>query len=287
LERLTAVYNLALVETHLGREEDARARLEPALVEAEHADPWNVYQLLSALGFLELSCGRSSEAVEALGRAFELYEAMGAGDTPAVFENYPEALVATGDVGRAREVIDLYEQRAHIAKKALTLAPARRCRALVAEAEGDLTVAAAALEDALAQHDRVAMPFSRARTLLVLGRIRRRVGERRAARQALDEALAVFEELGAPRWVERARDELGRVPSRRAVATDALTPTEERVAELVADGQTNKEVAQALFLSEKTVEANLTRIYRKLGVRSRTGLAARLASSRGGEPATP
>jgi DNA-binding CsgD family transcriptional regulator len=77
------------------------------------------------------------------------------------------------------------------------------------------------------------------------------------------------------------------VPSRRAVATDALTPTEERVAELVADGQTNKEVAQALFLSEKTVEANLTRIYRKLGVRSRTGLAARLASSRGGEPATP
>jgi DNA-binding CsgD family transcriptional regulator len=287
LERLTAVYNLALVEAHLGREVDARARLEPALVEAEHADPWNVYQLLSALGFLELSCGRSPEAVEALGRAFELYEAMGAGDTPSVFENYPEALVATDDVGRARDVVDLYEQRAATAKKALTLAPARRCRALVAEVEGDLAAAAAALEEALAHHDRVAMPFSRARTLLVLGRIRRRVGERRAARQALDEALAVFEELGAPRWVERARDELARVPSRRAVASEALTPTEERVAALVAEGHTNKEVAQALFLSEKTVEANLTRIYRKLGVRSRTALAARLATPRGGEPAIP
>jgi DNA-binding CsgD family transcriptional regulator len=287
LERLTAIYNLTLVEVHRGREDEARARLEPALVEAEHADPWNVYQLLSALGFLELSCGRLPEAVEALGRALELYEDMGAGDTPAVYENYPEALVATGDLRRAREVVDLYEQRARAASKALALAPALRCRALVAEDEGDLGAALMALEEALAHHDRVALPFGRARTLLVLGRVRRRVGERRAARQALDEALAVFEALGSPRWVERAKDELGRVPSRRAVASDALTPTEERVAALVAEGQTNKEVAQALHLSEKTVEANLTRIYRKLGVRSRTGLATRLAATRGSEPATP
>jgi DNA-binding CsgD family transcriptional regulator len=287
LERLTAIYNLALVEAHLGREEAARARLEPALAEAESADPWNLYQQLSALGFLELSCRRFPEAVDALGRAFDLYEAMGARDTPSVFENYPEALAATGDLGRARDVVDLYEQRARTANKALALAPAWRCRALVAEVEGDLGTALVALDEALTQHDRVAMPFSRARTLLVLGRIRRRIGERRAARQALDDALAVFEVLGAPRWVERARAELDRVPSRRSVATEALTPTEERVAALVAEGRTNKEVAQALFLSEKTVEANLTRIYRKLGVRSRTALATRLASSRGGEPAIP
>jgi DNA-binding CsgD family transcriptional regulator len=204
-----------------------------------------------------------------------------------VFENYPEALVATGELERASEVVDLYEKRARTAGKALALAPALRCRALVAEAAGDLGAALTALEEALVFHERVAMPFSRARTLLVLGRVRRRLGERRAAREALEEALAVFEDLGAPRWAERARGELERVPSRRRAATEALTPTEERVAALVAEGRTNKEVAQALFLTEKTVEANLTRIYRKLGVRSRTALAAQLASSPGGEPAIP
>jgi DNA-binding CsgD family transcriptional regulator len=284
LERLTAIYSLTLVHAHMGRVDETRERLAPALVEAEQADPWNLYQLLSVLGFLELSCERPTEAVEALGRAFDLYQDIGAGDTPAVYENYPEALVATGDLVRAREIVDLYERRA---SKALALAPALRCRALVAEAEGDLDAAVAALAEALVLHEQVAMPFSRARTLLVLGRVRRRVGERRAARQALDEALAVFEELGAPRWADRTRDELARVPSRRAAASDALTPTEERVAALVAEGRTNKEVAQGLFLSEKTVEANLTRIYRKLGVRSRAGLATRLASSQGGERATP
>jgi DNA-binding CsgD family transcriptional regulator len=287
LERLTAIFNLALVEAHVGREDEARARLEPTLEEAKGGDPWNTYQLLSALGFLELSAGRLDEAVAALREAFEIYEGTGAGDTPSVFENYAEALVGTGELVRAREVIDLYEQRARTARKALTLAPAMRCRGLVAEGTGDLATAVAALDEALTQHEQVAMPFSRARTLLVLGRVRRRIGERRKAVQALEEALSIFESLGAPRWEGRARTELGRVPSRRSVATAALTPTEELVATLVAEGRTNKEVAQALFISEKTVEANLTRIYRKLGVSSRVALASQLAGARGSEPAIP
>ena len=97
--------------------------------------------------------GRLERVRGALGRAYEIYEATGAGDTPSVFENYAEALVGTGDLERAREVVDLYERRARTARKALALAPAMRCRGLVAEAEGDLAAAVAALEEALAHHE--------------------------------------------------------------------------------------------------------------------------------------
>ena len=287
LERLTAIYNLTLVHAHTGRIEEARARLRPALEEAEGGEPWNVYLLLSVLGFVELSVDRSHEAVNALARAFDIYEETGHGDAPGVFENYAEALVGTTDLAHARDVVDLYEQRARAARKAMAIAPALRTRALLAEAAGDLGAAVEALDEALVHHENVTMPFSHARTLVVVGRVRRRIGERRAAKRALEDALAMFDELGAPLWSERARVELGRVPIRRSASTDALTATEERVAALVAEGRTNKEVAQALFISEKTVEANLTRIYRKVGVRSRAALAAQLASNQGSEPAIP
>jgi len=138
------------------------------------------------------------------------------------------------------------------------------------------------LDQALAQHQRVNDPFSLARTQLVHGQILRRRGERRAARAALERALTTFDELGSPPWAAKARAELDRVPGRRG-SGDALTATEARVAELVAQGKSNAEVAQELFVSKKTVEANLTRIYRKLGIRSRSTLVARL---RDGEPAS-
>ena len=217
-----------------------------------------------------------------LARAYEIYEASGAGDTPSVFENYPEALVLVGDVETAERVVEVYERRARKAGKAITLAPALRCRALVLAAQGKLDESRASLEEALVQHERVDMPFSLARTRLVHGQVLRRLGERRAAREALEQARSVFEELGAPLWEERAREELARIPIKRASGS-ALTPAESRVAELVVDGNTNHEVAQALFVSEKTVEANLTRIYRKLGVRSRSGLAARMREREAGE----
>lgn len=275
LERFTAIFSLAMVDAHRGRLDRARGRLMPALAEAESGDPWAVYQLLSALGFVELSAGRYPDAVAALGRAFDIYESTGAGDAPGVFENYPEALVRVGDVDRALEVVELFEQRARTMGRALAIAPALRCRALVAESHGELERAVTLLREALSHHDQVAMPFSRARTELVLGRVERRRGERRAARQVLESAVALFTALGAPHWADLAAKELGRVPIRRAAAADSLTPTEARVAELVAEGLTNKEIALALFVTDKTVEANLTRIYRKLGVRSRTELVAR------------
>jgi DNA-binding NarL/FixJ family response regulator len=86
----------------------------------------------------------------------------------------------------------------------------------------------------------------------------------------------VFEELGAALWAERARTEITRLGGRRARDRDELTQTERQIAELAADGRSNREIAGELFVSERTVEANLTRAYRKLGVRSRTELARRL-----------
>ena len=125
-------------------------------------------------------------------------------------------------------------------------------------------------------HEDVPQPFDRARTLLALGTIQRRAKQRAEARTTLESALAVFEELGAALWAERARAEIARLGGRRARDRDELTETERRIAELAADGRSNREIAGELFVSERTVESNLTRAYRKLGVRSRTELARRL-----------
>ena len=115
-------------------------------------------------------------------------------------------------------------------------------------------------------------PLEHGRTLLCLGMVLRQAQQKKAARQALEQALAIFEELGARLWAERARAELRRI-SGRAPASDELTETERRVAELAARGRTNKEIAAELFMGVSTVEAHLSHVYRKLGVR-RAGLAA-------------
>ncbi len=120
------------------------------------------------------------------------------------------------------------------------------------------------------------MPFERARTQLLVGQLERRQRHNQAASAALTEALQTFEQLGTPLWAERTRTELGRAnvgPHRDAT----LTPSEQRVAELAASGMTNRDVAAALFISPKTVEANLSRIYRKLGINSRAALGRRMA----------
>jgi len=103
------------------------------------------------------------------------------------------------------------------------------------------------------------------------------VQQKRAARDALEQALAIFEELGARLWAENVRAELRRI-SGRAPPSDELTVTERRVAELAAQGRTNKEIAAELYMGVSTVEAHLSHVYRKLAVR-RAGLAGRLAPS--------
>ena len=119
---------------------------------------------------------------------------------------------------------------------------------------------------------------TRARTLLALGRTQRRAKKRAAARTTLEDALARFETLGAPLWAEQTRAELARIGG-RAPSRGDLTEAERRIAELVAEGHTNNEVAAALFLTEHSVETALTRIYRKLDVRSRTELARALSKT--------
>jgi DNA-binding CsgD family transcriptional regulator len=162
-----------------------------------------------------------------------------------------------------------------------TQAVAARCRALLLASRGDVSEALGAAESSLALFDGLPTPFERARALLVLGQLRRRRREKRLARQALDEALAIFEHARAPVWAERTRAELARIPD--GASTTTLTPTEERIARLAAEGMTNQEIAERAFLSPKTVEVNLTRVYRKLGVR-RAALAQRLAETQVADP---
>jgi DNA-binding NarL/FixJ family response regulator len=132
-----------------------------------------------------------------------------------------------------------------------------------------------ALESSLTELDLTPYVFERGRTLLSLGVVRRQTLQKKAARDALGQALVIFEELGARLWAEKTRAELARISGRRA-GGDELTETETRVAELAAAGRSNKEIAAELFMGVSTVESHLSRVYRKLGVRSRAGLGPRL-----------
>lgn len=157
------------------------------------------------------------------------------------------------------------------------LATAARCHGLLAAARGDRSASMDAFERAMEQHARIGMPFELGRTLLALGEVQRRFKQRRAARASLRAAFETFRTLGAPLWATKAEDALARIGAR--ASPGELTPTEQRVAELVAEGRTNREVADAMFVSVKTVEANLSRIFQKLGISSRRELRTREASS--------
>jgi DNA-binding CsgD family transcriptional regulator len=122
--------------------------------------------------------------------------------------------------------------------------------------------------------------------MLALGRTQRRAKQRGAARETLEDAGRRFDQLGAPLWTAQAHAELARIGGRRA-ADGELTEAERRIATLVAEGRPNREVAAALFLTEHSVEAALTRIYRKLGVRSRAALARLWKDQPTGSPPVP
>jgi DNA-binding CsgD family transcriptional regulator len=183
-----------------------------------------------------------------------------------------EALIALGQLDRAAALLDSFERRARALDRAWALATGGRCRGLLLAARGELARAEEALQGALSEHDRLEMPFERARTLLSLGRVQRRGKRRKAARETLGQARHIFEHLGAPVWAEKAEAELERTHIREAPAD--LTPSEEQMAQLAASGLKNREIAERLYVSPKTVEANLARAYRKLGVGSRAELGA-------------
>jgi len=268
------------VEAHLGRADSARLEaLEGLRVSEAAGEILLLIPNLSVLGFLELSLGRPAEADAYLSRAVELEQAMGVRE-PAYFRVVPdevEALVALGKLDEAEALLAPFEDAGRSLDRAWAMATGARCRALVFAARGDLEGASAAADEAVRHHERLPLPFELGRTLLVRGAVQRRAKRKREARDTLTQALEIFEGLGAAAWAERTRAELARIGGRAASSVD-LTPTEVRVAELVAAGSTNREVADALFVSVHTVEANLKRIYRKLGIGSRSELASKYPS---------
>jgi DNA-binding CsgD family transcriptional regulator len=276
-QRRQALFNLALVHAHQGRIDEARAEADELLSEAESTDDvWGAANALAVLGFAELSLGNPAAAVSYLGRNLAIREGVGAGEPVRAEADYAEALVELGRVGEAEPVVAKFDERARATNRVPLLAIAARSRAQLAGAGGDLDLAAAALDEALDLHGRATAPFDLARTLLSVGRLQRRRKQRKSARESFDRALELFEELGAPLWVEKARAELERTHLREAPSE--LTPSEEQVARLAASGLKNREIAERLFVSPKTVEANLARAYRKLGIRSRAELGASLNS---------
>jgi DNA-binding CsgD family transcriptional regulator len=189
-----------------------------------------------------------------------------------------EAKIALGDRREAQALLEDLEQVGAALQRPWVLAVAGRCRGLLSAADGDLGASYRAIERALELHGRLGEPFEHGRTLLVLGSVQRRDRKKSASRESLRAALEIFDTLGAAVWASRTRAELARVGGRAPAA--GLTPTEERIAELIASGHTYQETADALFISPKTVQWNLSKIYRKLGIRSRAELAARLAAER-------
>jgi DNA-binding CsgD family transcriptional regulator len=273
-QRRQAVFNLAMLHVHQGRAADARREIADGLAAAaSDGDQWTEMSMLPALGLLELSLGNARLAVEALAKATDLRDAAASTGPRRHEPDLVEALIAIGDLDRAEILLARVEARAAQFNRHSAIAAAGRTRGLLEAARGNPERAIEHLEQAVVEHDRAPMPFERARTVLALGQVRRRRRERLLAKQALTDALETFDRLGARLWSDRTRAELARVGLRRTSGGN-LTETERRVAELAAGGLTNRAVAQALFVSPKTVEATLARAYRKLGVSSRAELGA-------------
>jgi DNA-binding CsgD family transcriptional regulator/tetratricopeptide (TPR) repeat protein len=191
-----------------------------------------------------------------------------------------EALIALGRLDDAQLVVDDLGSRARSLENPNAIAIAERCRGLLLATRGEVPAAIEALEAALVEHSRRPLDPEIARTLLELGTLQRRAKQKNAAKQTLGRALAMFEPMGAQMWVDRTRDELSRIGLRRATVSEGLTPAQMRVAELVVDGLSNREIASTLYMSPRSVEAHLTKIYREYGVRSRAQLVATLSGAR-------
>ena len=262
------------VRARLGRSAEARADAAAAIAEGERIrSPMAARFGHSLLGFVALTEGDPAAAVRELepGAAELLRFAEFDPSLARFLPDLVEALVAVGQTDWAAAVLAPYEQRAGAVGRPSGIAAAARCRALLYSATGDPEGAAAAVGRALAADEPA--PFERGRSLLVAGSVHRRARRRAQARTVLTEAAELFDGLGSTPWAARAREELARIGG-RAPGPTALTEGEERIAALVAEGRSNREVAAELFLAVSSVEAALWRIYRKLGVRSRTELAA-------------
>jgi DNA-binding CsgD family transcriptional regulator len=243
---------------------------------------WSQLAEQAILGFAALTCGEPAVAVEHLEAAWAFAQANGIGN-PDITRFEPdliEAHLRCRNVQRARALLTTLIERARETGLSYPAAAAERCRGLLADDADEAAAAFAGARRALGPRS---APFELGRTLLCQGETLRRFRRPTAARSVLREAHWLFERLGAKPWAERAAYELAATgntsPSRSGGAEiDALTPQELQIARLVADGRNNAEAAAAMFLSRKTVETHLTRVYRKLSVRSRTELTRMLVA---------
>jgi DNA-binding CsgD family transcriptional regulator len=269
----------ALAAAHVGDVAAARAFADQALATTAGAgDAFFVIHHRVVLGFLDTSLGDYTSARGHLDGLSSLVEEIGVGE-PGLFPFHGdavEAAVALGDHEEVQRLIAAMETRGRELDRPRLLALAWRGRGMLHAAVGEAEEAAAAFAHALAEHEPLELPLERARTLLARGVALRRARQKRSARTALEEAKAAFEAMGARLWAERARNELARVGG-RPPSGGGLTPTEQRVAELASAGKANKEIAAELYVTVRTVETHLTKIYEKLGVRTRAELARRLA----------
>jgi DNA-binding NarL/FixJ family response regulator len=238
----------------------------------------------AALGLCALSRGELAVAIDHLERAWDAGQAEGLGNPNVVpfAGDLAEALARAGATERAGPVLAWLQERADATGLVYPRAAAARARGIVAS---DPAEAEAWFARARSAHQDQAMPFEQARTLLCEGEALRRAHRPAASRQPLQHALAVFSSLGARPWTARAMTELAATGARADLRDgtsvsrlDSLSPQELQVARAVGRGLNNVEAAAALFVSRKTVEAHLTRAYRKLGIRSRTELARLLVT---------
>ena len=265
------LFTMARIDAGRGNVDAARERAEQALVLTDGRG-WSSGGPRSVLGFLELSLENYQAAYEALIPAVERYRSLGA---PLIGQTFDavEALAGMGRVEEGRELLSRVDEAPGMMRLAWAKAAADRARGLLAAADDDLEAASVALEVSVDAGEGADGSLELGRSLLALGSVQRRARKKQEARQTLERALEIFDRLGARLWAERARRELRRIGG-RSTPRATLSATENEIVELVVAGRSNKEVAQALHLSPKTVEWNLSKIYRRLGVRSRTELAA-------------
>lgn len=238
----------------------------------------------AAEGAALLTAGRASEALEVL-ESVRTWKLAAGQHEPCIASWWPDLIDAAVTAGERDLAVErLEELRAHA-----EASQRRWALGAVSWFDGVLAPGAASgphFERAAAQLAAAQAPFEEARARLAYGQRLGAAGRRVEAQAQLRSALDGFGRLGAEPWAARARDALGERGPQRApradLDRDALTPQEHRVAELVAVGATNKDAAGELFVSPKTIEAHLSRIYRKLGVSSRSQLAARWSELRDG-----
>ncbi|HEY3833944.1 MAG TPA: AAA family ATPase [Acidimicrobiia bacterium] len=273
-----ARYNLASVFAYRGRLDEARSMLVE-LRDDQATDTWDRHRSHGALGFVALSAGDPATAIEHLDAWDAMLRAMHFRE-PGYSRSHLDRLCALVGVGRIDDASTFAAElraQAEATGRASASAVALTGEALVAAHSDRVDDAQRMFDDVIRWYDASPLRFDRARTLLLAGQVHRRAKSKARARDVMLEAHREFTTFGAQAWAAITADELARV-NVRPRASNELTETERQVAMLAGAGLTNREVAARSFLAVKTVEANLARVYRKLGIASRAELGARMAS---------